>query len=90
MSYTIEWDTEALSDLGLVWDRSSFKQRVAITDALTDLDRLLSARADTAGESRFHPSVRWVCVVPVSLTVLVSERLRVAKILEARVYKRKA
>ena len=88
MKYAIEWDVTALSELGEVWDASPSKRRVAITDALTDIDRLLEANAPTVGESRQHPSIRWVCVVPVSMTIYVSERLKTVRILEARVHER--
>jgi len=89
MRFAIRWEPTALRDLAEQWEASEHPLRVAITDALNDLERLLTTRAYEMGESREDEGVRWVSVEPVILTCRVDLRLREVLVVQARAYRRR-
>lgn len=50
MSYTVEWLEPAEQELAAAWLRSS--DRMAVTNAANELDRLLRIAPESQGESR--------------------------------------
>ena len=59
-----------------------------LTDSLNAIDRQLQNNPLQAGESRDSPTVRFLFQPPLSIWFRVNERLKIAQIFAAHVYRR--
>ncbi|MGD9854425.1 MAG: hypothetical protein AB7U20_05675 [Planctomycetaceae bacterium] len=50
--FDVRWTDDAIAELSVIWMDAHPEDRVPITEAVNEIDEMLSASAETAGESR--------------------------------------
>lgn len=88
MSYQIVWADGLIKKLADAWEVMSPSERRELTDALHMMDQQLQNDPLVTGESRDQEHVRFLIQPPLAIWFRVNERLRIAQIFAAHIYKR--
>ena len=87
--FQVEWLQSVLDHLTDVWIASDSITREALTAAVAEIDRRLTADPHSSGESR-DPNIRVDFVYPISYTFHVPADSHVVTVVKIRVYRRRS